>query len=86
MYWRLDLFEFTEEEFFEFHQRVASNVKQYRQAKKITQLDLAIEMGMKNSSFISNVENPRLPMHHYSIEHLYKIAVILEVDMCEFLK
>lgn len=86
MYWSLDLFEFTEEEFFEFHQRVASNVKRYRQEKEITQLDLAIEMGMKNSSFISNVENPKLPIHHYSIEHLYKIASILEVDMCEFLK
>lgn len=86
MYWSLDLFEFTEEEFFEFHQRVASNVKKYRKSKNVTQLDLAIEMGMKNSSFISNVENPKLPIHHYSIEHLYKIATILEVDMCEFFK
>ncbi len=86
MYWSLDLFEFTEEEFFEFHQKVAANVKKYRQSKNITQLDLAIEMGMKNSSFISNVENPRLLIHHYSIEHLYKIASILEVDICEFLK
>ncbi|MCI0500893.1 MAG: helix-turn-helix domain-containing protein [Epsilonproteobacteria bacterium] len=80
------MFEFTEEEFFEFHQRVASNVKKFRQSKSVTQLDLAIEMGMKNSSFISNVENPKLQIHHYSIEHLYKIASILEVNICEFLK
>lgn len=86
MYWSFDLFEFTEEEFFEFHQKVAANVKKYRQSKGITQLDLAIEMGMKNSSFISNVENQKLTIPHYSIEHLYKISVILDIEISEFLK
>jgi len=80
------LFRFTEEEFVEFHQRVAFNVKQIRKEKGYTQEDLAFELGFKNSSFISHVENPKLPIHHYSIEHLYKIASILEVNICEFLK
>lgn len=80
------MLDFTEEEFFEFHQRVASNVKKYRQLKCISQLDLAIEMGFKNSSFISNVENSKSPAHHYSIEHIYKISKILEIEICEFLK
>lgn len=49
-------------------------------------LDLALEMGFKNSSFISNVENSKSLAHHYSIEHIYKISKILGVEICELLK
>ena len=86
MYRSFDLLDFTEEEFFEFHQQIAANIKKYRISKGISQLDLAIEMGFKNSSFISNVENSKSQVHHYSIEHLYKISKILEVEICELLK
>jgi transcriptional regulator with XRE-family HTH domain len=86
MYWSFDLLDFTEEEFFEFHRQIATNVKKYRISKGISQLDLAIEMGFKNSSFISNVENSKSLAHHYSIEHIYKISKILGVEICELLK
>ena len=80
------MFRFTEEEFIEFHQKVALNVKRFRQEKNVTQEELAFELGFKNSSFVSNAENKKLTRYHYSIEHLYKIATILEVDIAEFLK
>lgn len=49
-------------------------------------LRLTLEMGFKNSSFISNVENSKSLAHHYSIEHIYKISKILGVEICELLK
>jgi transcriptional regulator with XRE-family HTH domain len=78
------LFGFSEDEIQEFHYKISQNVKRYRQEKKFSQLDLALELGLKNSSFISHAENPNVTTHHYSIEHLYKISKILDVEISLF--
>lgn len=80
------LFHFSEDELEEFHGLVSKNVRDARKRKEISQLDLAIELGLKNSSFISHAENTKRTRHNYSLEHLYKISKILEIDICELLK
>jgi len=68
-----------------FHRLIAKNVQSIRKEKKITQLDLALTIGHKSVSTIAKIE-AGLENKHYNIEHLYKIATILEVDICEFFK
>lgn len=80
------MFGFSEEELQEFHYKVSQNVRKYRQDKSFTQLDLALELGLNNSSFISHAENPKIPTHNYSLEHLYKISKILDIDISLFFK
>ncbi len=57
----------TEDEIELFHEKIAENVKEIRKRKKLTQLDLALELGFKNPSFISHVENKNIktlfPLH-----------------------
>jgi len=68
-----------------FHRLIARNVQHIRKEKKMTQLDLALTIGHKSVSTIAKIE-AGLENKHYNIEHLYKIATILEVDICEFFK
>lgn len=75
------MFNFTENELLEFHNIVSYNVKRFRKKKGFTQLDLALELGFNNSSFISHAENKNLHTHHYSLEHLYKISKILDIEI-----
>lgn len=69
----------------DLYKRIGQNVSKIRKAKKISQLDLALAMGLKSVGLISVAEiyhNKK----HFNIEHLDKIATILEVDICEFFK
>ncbi|WP_263833579.1 helix-turn-helix domain-containing protein [Sulfurospirillum oryzae] len=67
------------------HKQIGQNVAKIRKEKKITQLDLALAIGLKSVGLISVAElyhNKK----HFNIEHLYKIALALDVDICEFFK
>lgn len=67
------------------HKHIGRNVAKIRKEKKITQLDLALAIGLKSVGLISVAElyhNKK----HFNIEHLYKIAMALDVDICEFFK
>lgn len=75
------MFGFTEDEIQEFHHKISQNIKKYRKEKNLSQLDLALELGLKNSSFISHAENTKVLTHHYSLEHLYKISKILDIEL-----
>jgi hypothetical protein len=51
----------------------------------VSQLALAMAIGHKAVGTVSMAElctNNK----HFNIEHLYKIAEVLEVDVCEFLR
>jgi len=61
-------------------------LRELRKEKNLLQLDLALELGLKNSSFISHAENPKISTHHFSIEHLYKISKILNIELSDILK
>jgi len=53
--------------------------------KKITQLQLALEIGMSGSAYFGKSEL-RKPNHHFNIKHIAKISKVLDIDICEFFK
>lgn len=73
------------EEIQELHQRIANNIKRIRKSKGISQLDIALTIGMGSVTFFTNAENGR-NNKHFNIEHLYKIAKFLNVNMCELMQ
>ncbi|MCK9454251.1 MAG: helix-turn-helix transcriptional regulator [Sulfurimonas sp.] len=73
----------NEQELKKFYAIVSSNVKKIRKQKNKPQLDLVLEMGLKSTSFFSKCENVK-DNHHFNLEHIYKIAVALNVDISEF--
>lgn len=74
-----------DEEVQEFIKRVASNVKRIRLEKGVTQLELALMIGQKSAAFYANAENSAKD-RRFNLEHLYKIAKALDVDVTEFFK
>lgn len=73
------------EELHKFYETISKNVQRLRKEKNKPQLDLVLEMGLKSTSFYSKCENLK-DNHHFNMEHIYKIAIILNVDICEFFK
>ncbi len=67
------------------HQQIGKNVQKIRKEKNISQLKLSLAMGYKSVSTISCAEIYHKKIH-FNIEHLAKIAYILDVDICEFFK
>ena len=54
-----------------------------RKEKGLTQLDLALAIGLKSVGLISVAElyhNKK----HFNLEHLYKIAAVLDVTITDF--
>ena len=67
-----------------FYQNIGRNVREARNKKEVSQLELAIAIGHKSASFLSNCENYKYK-EHFNIEHLYLIAKVLKVDLCELI-
>jgi len=67
----------------EIYRQIGKKVKEIRQKKGITQLELSLAIGHKAVGTISMAEIC-LNNKHFNIEHLLKIADVLEVDVCEF--
>ena len=80
-----DLSIINEEELHKFYETISHNVQRVRKEKNKPQLDLVLEMGLKSTSFYSKCENLK-DNHHFNLEHIYKIAVVLNVDIKEFFK
>ncbi|MEA2017028.1 MAG: helix-turn-helix transcriptional regulator [Campylobacterota bacterium] len=81
----LDFSNSTEEEITNFYKSVSLKVKYFREQKNITQLNLALDIGIKSVAFYSNCENNKYNKH-FNMEHLYKISKSLNIEICEFLK
>lgn len=67
------------------HKKIGKNVADIRKSKNISQLDLALVIGLKSVGLISVAEvyhNKK----HFNIEHLYKISKALDVEISEFFK
>lgn len=65
------------------HKVVGFNVMRIRKEKGMTQLELALSIGLKSVGLISVAElyhNKK----HFNIEHLYKISNVLDVKICDF--
>ncbi len=64
---------------------IGKNVKDIRTSKNISQLKLALAIGHKAVGTISMAELC-INNKHFNIEHLIKIADVLEVDFRDFFK
>ncbi len=67
------------------YKKIGLNVKRIRESKGVSQLKLSHAIGHKSVSVISCSEIC-INNYHFNIEHLSKIAYVLEVDICEFFK
>ena len=73
----------SKEDLLAVHKTIGANVKKYRKLKNMSQLELSYAMGYKSVSLVSAAELAN-DHKHFNIEHLYKISLILEVDLCVF--
>lgn len=71
---------FVKKEIDEFHIKIGRKVKEERNKKKITQLDLSLAMGYKSVSLISAAEVASNGKH-FNLEHLYKISKVLNISL-----
>jgi len=75
---------FSKEEIENFHRQIAKNVAQIRKEKGLSQLELSLEIGYKSVSLVAGAEAGYKNIH-FNLEHLYKIAKVLEIDIKELL-
>jgi len=66
------------------HKFISKAVKEAREVKGMSQLELALTIGLKSGAFFGNAEN-NTNGKHFNIEHIYKIAKALEVPMSKFM-
>ena len=79
----VDIDEISQEYIENAHNVIGTNVKKIRESKNISQLELSHKIGHKSVSIISCAEISH-KKHHFNIEHLLRIAFVLEVDVCVF--
>jgi transcriptional regulator with XRE-family HTH domain len=71
----------TDEKMEAIYKQIGLNVKKLRTEKGISQLTLALAIGHKAVGTVSMAEIG-LNKKHFNLEHLVKIAGVLEVDVC----
>ena len=64
---------------------VSKNVVRLRQEKGYSQLKLALEIGLSGAAYLGKMEF-RVKNHRFNLEHLAKIAKVLDVEVSEFFK
>ncbi len=69
----------------EFYKLVSSNVIRVRKEKNISQLKLANAIGHQSPTFLGKAEI-LAENKHFNLEHLFKMSVVLEIDINEFFK
>ncbi|MGH2308073.1 helix-turn-helix domain-containing protein [Aliarcobacter sp. ERUVET-8] len=79
----LENYDYSKDEIKEIYKKIGNNVKKIRKEKGISQLNLALAIGHKAVGVISNSELC-LQDKHFNIEHLVKIAKVLEVNIKDF--
>ncbi|MDD5118155.1 MAG: helix-turn-helix transcriptional regulator [Sulfuricurvum sp.] len=67
------------------YKRIGENVKKYRELKSMSQLQLSNAMGYSSVSLVSAAELCN-DGKHFNLEHLYKIAKILNVQICKLME
>ncbi len=81
---KLDIFrEFTDEEIQHLHKTIGKNVAKARKNCGMSQLELGLLIGHKSATVVTKAEIG-LENKHFSIEHLYRIACILNVPLESF--
>ncbi|NOQ31292.1 MAG: XRE family transcriptional regulator [Helicobacteraceae bacterium] len=65
------------------HKDIGMRVAYYRKDKKLSQLDLSLQLGHKSVSIVASAER-FYNGKHFNIEHLLKISEILETPIANF--
>lgn len=73
----------TDEEMKNIYKIIGNNVKKIRKTKNISQLKLALAIGHRAVGTISMAELC-INNKHFNIEHLIKIADVLNVNVIDF--
>ena len=76
--------EYTDKELNDFYVLIGNNVKKIRNERGISQLDMALTLGYKSASFFGKAELCS-DSKHFNLEHLYRLAKVLDIDVREFL-
>jgi len=66
-----------------FYQKIARKVQQIRKKRGLSQLELSYLIGFKSTSLVAGAEAGYSNIR-FSLEHLYKIAKVLQVEVKEF--
>ena len=69
----------------EIHKKIGLNVAKYRKEAGLSQLDLSLKIGHKSVSILASGER-FYNGKHFNINHLFQIADILEIEVCDLLK
>ena len=69
----------------QFYQRIGMNVKKIREAKGLTQLELAQLIGHKSVGHVAKAELNKYDKH-FNLEQLYKISKLLDVELSELIE
>ncbi|EDZ62029.1 transcriptional regulator [Sulfurimonas gotlandica GD1] len=75
----------TDDDMKQIYKQIGLNVKNIRKSKKVSQLALSLAIGHKAVGTISMAELC-INNKHFNIEHLVKIANVLNVDVEDFFK
>jgi len=78
-------FEFKEEELTTLYKRIGQKVKETRKSKNVTQMQLALAIGHNSVGHIAKAELNKYNKH-FSLEQLYKISKVLDIELYELLK
>jgi len=81
----MDTIDIDDDNLHTFYSLVSNNVIRLRKQKKVSQLDLATSIGHTSATFLGKAEI-LAENRHFNMEHIYKIATALNVDICEFFK
>ncbi len=71
--------------FDEIHKQIGANVARYRKEAGMSQLELSLKLGHKSVSIVASAER-NYQGKHFNINHLFQIAAILDIDVCQLIK
>ena len=77
--------EVTIEETEEFHRNISKTVRNLRIERELTQLDVSLQLGFNNPTFITNAESFN-SSKKFNLTQLHKLSIIFDIGMCEFFK
>lgn len=63
-----------------FYEQVGNNVAKYRKEAGLSQLKLAMLMGLNSVSLVASAETYKKSGKHFNLEHIYKIGEILNIN------
>ena len=81
----MDTIDIDDDNLQNFYYLVSSNVIRLRKEKKVSQLNLATSIGHTSATFLGKAEI-LAENRHFNLEHIYKIATALNIDITEFFK